>query len=505
MRSALRARPLRQPPRQAEDEAADGEAKAGGERRAQIEPGVDVAADDRRGEDADPGPVAGGGAGDHAADVALSDGGALCPQHPDRDPIRPRRRGLQAEHRRLLDGGLPRAHLADARVPDLLAMLGVAGAFLVRVHPCPARPPVQASHIAYLSETLTLDPDPRRSNAPRVRTSDFDYDLPAELVAQVPAEPRDAARLMLVAGETGVLSHHGVRDLPGLLRQGDLLVLNDTRVMAARLIGERVDTGGRVELLLLREQDDCTWSALMRPARAAAAGRGLRFLANDGELGASVVRRQGEAVVVRFDRPIDPSTVGTLPLPPYIRDFRGDPDRYQTVFARDARSAAAPTAGLHFTAELFKRLSEAGIEQAFLTLEVGPATFRPVRSEDPAEHELDPERYRLPAATAQAIDAARADGRRVVAVGTTVVRALEHAFGGSSGDQAEGATDLFIRPGYEFGVVDALLTNFHLPRSTLLMLVSAFAGYEVVRAAYAQAIRERYRFYSFGEAMLLVP
>ena len=340
---------------------------------------------------------------------------------------------------------------------------------------------------------------------PRVRTSDFDYDLPAELVAQVPAEPRDAARLLLVAGEPGLLSHHRVRDLPGLLRRGDLLVLNDTRVMAARLIGERVDTRGRVELLLLRERDDCAWSALMRPARAAAAGRGLRFLANDGELRASVVRRLGEAVVVRFDRPIDPSTVGTLPLPPYIHDFRGDPDRYQTVFARDARSAAAPTAGLHFTPALFSRLSEAGIEQAFLTLEVGPATFRPVRSEDPADHELDPERYRLPAATAQAIHAARADGRRVVAVGTTVVRALEHAFGGSSGDQAEGATDLFIRPGYAFGVVDALLTNFHLPRSTLLMLVSAFAGQEVVRAAYAEAIRERYRFYSFGDAMLLVP
>ena len=341
---------------------------------------------------------------------------------------------------------------------------------------------------------------------PPVRTSDFDYDLPPELIAQEAAEPRDAARLMLVTGAAGAIGHHHVRDLPELLRRGDLLVLNDTRVMAGRLVGVRADTGGRVELVLVREGDDGSWAALMRPARAAVPGRSLRFDTNDGELTASVLGRDDDLVVVEFDRRIDPATVGALPLPPYIRDFAGDPDRYQTVFARDARSAAAPTAGLHFTPDLFDRLGAAGIAHAFLTLEVGPGTFRPVRSEDPVSHVLEAESYRFAEGTLERVRVARAEGRRIVAVGTTVVRALEHAHQGSAGGgEVEGSTDLFIRPGYEFGVVDGLLTNFHLPRSTLLMLVSAFAGTEVVRAAYAEAILERYRFYSFGDAMLLTP
>ena len=343
-----------------------------------------------------------------------------------------------------------------------------------------------------------------KGNGARARTADFDYALPPDLIAQRPAEPRDAARLMVVSRGTRALAHRRVRDLPALLRAGDLLVLNDTRVMAARLAGTRADTGGRVELLLLRERGDGAWEALARPLRAARPGRRFRLDAADGPLGATVVGRAGEAAVVAFERPIDPASVGSAPLPPYVRGFDGDPARYQTVYAREARSAAAPTAGLHFTPALFARLAAAGVERAFLTLEVGAGTFRPVRAEDPADHELPPERYRLPSATADAIRDARAGGRRVVAVGTTVVRALEHALG-QPGGGAAGETALFIRPGHRFAVVDALLTNFHLPRSTLLMLVAAFAGRELVLDAYAQAVRERYRFYSFGDAMLLTP
>ena len=336
-----------------------------------------------------------------------------------------------------------------------------------------------------------------------MRTSDFDYDLPPELIAQQPVEPRDSARLLLVSRGTGALAHRHVRDLPALLRPGDLLVLNDTRVMAARLFGVRADTGGRVELLLLREHDDGAWSALVRPGRAATPGRDLRLEAHDGPLIATVRRREEDVATVTFDRPIDPASAGTVPLPPYIHEYDGDPERYQTIYAREPRSAAAPTAGLHFTPDLFDRLTAAGIERAFLTLEVGAGTFRPVRTEDPAEHMLPPERYRLPPATAAAIRAARAEGRRIVATGTTVVRTLEHALGGEGG--AQGETALFIRPGYTFNAVDALLTNFHLPRSTLLMLVAAFAGNDLIREAYAEAVRERYRFYSFGDAMLMLP
>ena len=338
-----------------------------------------------------------------------------------------------------------------------------------------------------------------------MRTSDFDYDLPPELIAQQPVEPRDAARLLVATRSSGALGHHHVRDLPSLLRPGDLLVLNDTRVMAARLLGARADTGGGIELLLLREHEDASWSALVRPGRAATAGRQYRLEASDGPLTATVRCRAEEIATVTFDRPIDPASAGAVPLPPYIREFAGDPERYQTVYAREARSAAAPTAGLHFTPGLFERLAKAGVEHAFLTLEVGAGTFRPVRTEDPAEHILPPERYHLPPATADAIRAARAGGRRVVATGTTVVRTLEHALGAGGGGSTEGETALFIRPGHAFTVVDALLTNFHLPCSTLLMLVSAFAGHDLIRKAYAEAIRERYRFYSFGDAMLILP
>ncbi|HCV00217.1 MAG: tRNA preQ1(34) S-adenosylmethionine ribosyltransferase-isomerase QueA [Dehalococcoidia bacterium] len=337
-----------------------------------------------------------------------------------------------------------------------------------------------------------------------MRTSDFDYDLPPSLIAQQPVEPRDAARLLVVSRGSGLLAHHHVRDLPDLLNRGDLLVLNDTRVMAGRLRGFRADTGGQVEFLLLFEHDNGSWSALVRPARGAIPGRQYRLEGSDGPLTGTVLHREDEIATVAFDRPIDPASVGTVPLPPYIRDFVGDPERYQTVYAREARSAAAPTAGLHFSEELFSRLTTVGVDHTFLTLEVGAGTFRPVRAEDPAEHVLGPERFSLPSGAAKAIRSARADGRRVIAIGTTVVRTLEHAFADQDA-VLEGETDLFIRPGYTFSTVDALLTNFHLPRSTLLMLVSAFGGYDLIRSAYAEAIRESYRFYSFGDAMLLLP
>ena len=339
-----------------------------------------------------------------------------------------------------------------------------------------------------------------------MRTADFDFALPPELIAQEPVEPRDAARLLVVERGAGVRSHRHVRDLPGLLARGDLLVLNDTRVMAARLAGVREDTGGRVELLLIRRVGEGAWASLMRPARAAVRGRRLRLEAGDGNLGAMVEGREGDLVTVAFDRNFDPATVGAVPLPPYIRDYRGDPERYQTVYAREAASAAAPTAGLHFTPALFAALEEAGIGSAFVTLEVGPGTFRPVRADDPAEHVLDAERYRIPPETAEAINVTKAAGGRVVAVGTTVVRTLEHvARLGESIAPGEGWCDLMILPGHRYRAVDALLTNFHLPRSTLLMLVAAFLGREKTLAAYDEAVRRAYRFYSFGDAMLILP
>jgi S-adenosylmethionine:tRNA ribosyltransferase-isomerase len=349
-----------------------------------------------------------------------------------------------------------------------------------------------------------------------VRTEDFTFELPSELIAQQPAEPRDSARLMVLRLRSRRVEHHTVRDLPALLRAGDLLVVNDTRVMAARLFGRRTDTGGEVEALLVRPLTDQTWEVLFRPARQARIGRAFVFEANDGPLEATVSERAPEHVKLEFARPFDPALVGQVPLPPYIKNYRGDPERYQTVYSREPASAAAPTAGLHFTPELLGTLEAAGIERTAVTLEVGPGTFRPVVAEDPRDHVLHAERVTVPAAAADAIQRARADSRRVVAIGTTVVRTLEHV-ARERGAIApyEGWTSLRILPGDSFQLVDALLTNFHLPRSTLLMLVCAFAsdrgtgtgeqGTEFVLHAYREAVRERYRFYSFGDAVLLLP
>ncbi len=335
------------------------------------------------------------------------------------------------------------------------------------------------------------------------RTSDFDYDLPRELIAQQPLEPRDAARLLVLDRATRTVAHHAVRDLPLLLRRGDTLVVNRSRVIPARVHG-RLAGGGRAEVLLLRRLEPGRWRALARPARRLRAGATISL--EDGlTLRVTAVGEAGlrDLAVEGSARDLDEALLrqGGMPLPPYIRGWRGDPERYQTVYADVDGSAAAPTAGLHFTPELLERSRRAGIGRATVTLHVGLDTFRPVAVDDPSAHRMHAEWYEVPSETAAAVEATRARGGRVVAVGTTSVRALESW---ASTGSAEGWTRLFIRPGYPFGVVDTLLTNFHLPRSTLLMLVSAFAGRDLVLAAYAEAVRERYRFFSFGDAMLIL-
>jgi len=339
-----------------------------------------------------------------------------------------------------------------------------------------------------------------------MRTTEFEFDLPPGLIAQEPAEPRDASRLMVLRSGRSTVEHRHFRDLPELLRPGDLLVVNDTRVMAARLFGRRPGTGGQVEALLVRPFSDRRWEVLFRPARQAVPGRRFEFETADGALWGEVVAREPSTVVVEFEGTFDPATVGSVPLPPYIKGFRGDPERYQTVYSRDARSAAAPTAGLHFTSALLARLDAMGVGRTAVTLAVGPGTFRPVSVEDPREHELHAEHVAVPVEAAEAIVRAHAEGRRVVAVGTTVVRTLEHVARERGQVEAySGWTRLKILPGDDFRVVDVLITNFHLPRSTLLMLVCALGGQERVLGAYREAVRERYRFYSFGDAMLVEP
>lgn len=339
-----------------------------------------------------------------------------------------------------------------------------------------------------------------------VRTEDFKFDLTPEQIAQTPVEPRDSARLMVLRFKSKTVEHRTVRDLPELLRSGDLLVVNDTRVMAARIFGKRPDTGGEVEALLVRPFTDTTWEVLFKPTRQARPGRRFVFETHEGPIAATVAFRAEGPVVLEFERAFDPATVGEMPLPPYIKGYSGDPERYQTVYSRQAASAAAPTAGLHFTEELFERLRAAGVERTEITLEVGPGTFRPVVAEDPRDHILHSEHVTVPPAAATAIHDAKQAGRRIVAVGTTVVRTLEHvARERGAIEPYDGWTSLRILPGDSFRVVDVLLTNFHLPKSTLLMLVCAFAGQEFVLEAYRQAVSEGYRFFSFGDAMLLLP
>jgi S-adenosylmethionine:tRNA ribosyltransferase-isomerase len=358
-----------------------------------------------------------------------------------------------------------------------------------------------------------------------MRTELFDFALPAELIAQRPVAPRDAARLLLVA-ERG-LEDHRVRDLPALLRPGDLLVLNDTKVIPARLSGRRGEAAVEVTLHQPVRRADAPdagtgevgpegaalWRAFARPAKRLRTGDRLRF---DAELAAEVLAKgEGGEVMLRFDGTTGAllerlEAVGRMPLPPYIkRPEGGDPrDRedYQTLFARRAGAVAAPTAALHFTAPLMEALAARGIGHAFVTLHVGAGTFLPVKAEHTAEHRMHAEWYEVPRATAERVAATRAAGGRIVAVGTTVLRTLESA-AAADGRLAPGAgeTRLFITPGHRFKLVDLLLTNFHLPRSTLFMLVAAFAGLERMKAAYAHAIAHGYRFYSYGDACLLEP
>ncbi|MCS7220075.1 MAG: tRNA preQ1(34) S-adenosylmethionine ribosyltransferase-isomerase QueA [Anaerolineae bacterium] len=340
-----------------------------------------------------------------------------------------------------------------------------------------------------------------------MRTADFDYELPPELIAQTPIEPRDSSRLLVVHRKSGAFEHRVFRDLGDYLRPGDLLVCNDSRVIPARLHG-RKPTGGRVEVLLLARRDERIWQALMR-------GKGLRpgarVYIEDAEGSevavATIVAEEADgARTIEFDRPITPllPQVGEVPLPPYIHEPLRDPERYQTVYARVAGSVAAPTAGLHFTPELIARLQAMGVGFAFVTLHVGLGTFRPVQAEEVEAHQMHAEWAMLSAEVAEQIRATRSAGGRCVAVGTTVVRVLETAALRGELAPFSGWTDLFITPGFSFQVVDAMITNFHLPRSTLLMLVSAFAGRELILRAYQEAIRLRYRFYSFGDAMLLL-
>ncbi len=355
-------------------------------------------------------------------------------------------------------------------------------------------------------------------------TSDFDYDLPPEFIAQTPIEPRDHARMMVLDRESRQIGHHHIYDLPRFLQEGDLLVLNDTRVIPARLPG-RKESGGQVEIFLLKPLSDNEWEAMVR-GRNLHAGKRIRLGEETGRtIWATITDDLGGPLRrVSFSAPVQEwlAEIGQIPLPPYIHKQLSDPERYQTVFSQYEGSVAAPTAGLHFTPDLLLSLRQQGMRFAFVTLHVSLDTFRPVKVEDPRQHEMHSEWLSFSAETARQVNDTRLRGNRIVAVGTTSVRALETAakiaLGLSPCDPAPehlacgwqttaawtGETDLFILPGHHFRAVDAMLTNFHLPRSTLLMLVSAFAGKELIEKAYARAIAEHYRFFSFGDAMLIL-
>jgi S-adenosylmethionine:tRNA ribosyltransferase-isomerase len=340
-----------------------------------------------------------------------------------------------------------------------------------------------------------------------VKTSSFDYLLPEELIAQTPVEPRDRARLMVLDRDSGQIHHAIFRDLRSYLNPGDLLVLNETRVIPARLFANKIPGGGRAELLLLNRKDARTWEVLI-------GGKGLRegvqVQVQGGPQAEVIMELEGALRLIRFFEPIDPylENAGHMPLPPYIHVPLSDRERYQTVYARSPGSAAAPTAGLHFTPGLIQELSESGIRMATLTLHVGLDTFVPVSEASPEEHPIHTEWCKLDANAAELVNQTQQEGGRTIAVGTTSVRTLETAAAqAESGEKVspyEGPTSLFILPGYRFKAVDAMITNFHLPRSTLIMLVSAFAGRKLTLHAYETAKQEGYRFYSFGDAMLIL-
>lgn len=338
-----------------------------------------------------------------------------------------------------------------------------------------------------------------------MKLTDFSYELPKELIAQHPAEPRDHARLMLYDRKTGAVEHKHFYDLVDELRAGDVLVFNDSKVIPARLYGKRVPTGGKVEVLLLTPVGEDRWEVLVKPGKKALPGTTIEF---PGGLQAEVLDRTdfgGRVVHFTYDGVFDDiiDKIGKMPLPPYIHEKMEDPDEYQTVYARERGSAAAPTAGLHFTDELLQKIRDKGVEEVFVTLHVGLGTFRPVEEENIEDHQMHSEFYSITPEAADAINRAKAEGRRIIAVGTTSIRTLESA--GTTGTLKAGSgwTNIFIYPGFTFHIVDALVTNFHLPESTLLMLISALSTREQILHAYEIAVKEKYRFFSFGDAMFI--
>ena len=340
-----------------------------------------------------------------------------------------------------------------------------------------------------------------------MKTSDFYYDLPPELIAQTPLEKRDESRLLCLDKATGEWSHHHFYELPDFLRAGDCLILNNSRVLPARLLGRRLPGGGACEVLLLQDKGDKVWECLVRPGKHLREGARVSF--GDGELTAEIaeVLPDGNRLV-RFDyegiflEVLE--RLGKMPLPPYIKEELQDQERYQTVYSKVNGSAAAPTAGLHFTPELLERIAAKGVGVGYVTLHVGLGTFRPVKEDEIEQHDMHSEYCTIPQETAGLINRTKANGGRVICVGTTSCRTIE-SWAGEDGTMTAtgGWTNIYIYPGYRFKVMDALVTNFHLPESTLIMLVSALAGREHVLAAYEEAVRERYRFFSFGDAMFI--
>ncbi len=340
-----------------------------------------------------------------------------------------------------------------------------------------------------------------------MKTSDFYYDLPQELIAQVPIEPRNSSRLLALDRQNGSIQHASFNKLNDFLKPGDCLVLNDTRVLPARIFGERTDTGTIVEFVLLKEKEYCVWECLAGPGKKAKVGTSFVF---SDYLRATVIEvlDDGNRILKfycdgEFFALLD--EVGQMPLPPYIKEKLDDKERYQTVYSKELGSAAAPTAGLHFTPQMLKELEENGINVCYVTLHVGLGTFRPVKCEKIEEHHMHTEHYYMPRETADIINKTKANGGRVICVGTTSCRTVESvaSFHGEI-KECQGDTSIFIYPGYEFKCMDGLITNFHLPESTLIMLVSAFAGYENTMNAYTTAVAEKYRFFSFGDAMLIL-
>lgn len=341
-----------------------------------------------------------------------------------------------------------------------------------------------------------------------MKTVDFYYDLPKELIAQTPLEPRDSSKMMVMNRKSGELSHKHFYDIVDMLNEGDTLILNDSRVLPARIFGIKEDTGASVEFLMLRQIENNTWETLAKPGKKAKPG--TKFIFGDGIMTATVrdVTEEGnrivdfeseESIYTALDK------IGQMPLPPYITEKLSDKERYQTVYSNELGSAAAPTAGLHFTKELLQKIKDKGVNIGYVTLHVGLGTFRPVKVDNILEHKMHSEHYEIPVETAKLIKATKENGKRVIAVGTTSCRTLE-SVAKLYGEiiPCHGFTDIFIYPGFKFKVLDGLVTNFHLPESTLIMLVSAFSGYENTMNAYKVAVEEKYRFFSFGDSMMII-